>query len=202
MSNYAGVTLSSHSKRYLKEVGGAAFLDKLNEDLLIHVTDEVGVYRDLMVNGTTLANLNRGASRIAFRYKNLVFKFPKERSNDNVNEWLVYQEMRRIKMHKHFAASVALLDGYRYGLVLVAEFVPGRYGEWMDVQEFSRKLSRRGTTVKAADLHEENNLNGKILDYGHFYGGNDFDAAVGFGSSSASVKHFIDKLQMKNKFAV
>lgn len=192
MSNYGGVQLSKHGKRFLKRIGGAVVLDKLNDELLsLHRLR----YDDtIRLNGRVLHRIGDGLSRVVYGMDDVVLKFPQSANNrDNLNEWLMYDEMKRIGLHKNFATPVALLDGYRYGVVMVAEYVSG-VGHRLNQDELTRKMKKRGSKVVALDLHNGNVRSGRVIDYGHFH--------TWDGTSKRKAEELREKLTIANRYLV
>lgn len=170
---------TKNAARYLKPFGGLAFLDKVNADLLTLSQDNVEREYELTLGGVVWERLGAGVDRIVFYHESLVLKFPnttKSYARDNANEveFAVYERIVGSPAARKFAASLALLDEYLAGVVLVAVKVEGSQPAlgrgWREDERREERVSRTLRTfgIKAFDLHRGNLLGNKVIDYGRF----------------------------------
>lgn len=170
---------TKNASRYLKPFGGLAFLDKVNADLLTVSTDDVEYGYELTLGGVVWERLGAGVDRIVFYHGNLVLKFPNtlksyRKTGANEVEFAVYERIVGTPAARKFAASLALLDEYLAGVVLVAVKVEGSqpaFGRgWYEDERREERVSRtlRPFGIKAFDLHRGNLLGNKVIDYGRF----------------------------------
>lgn len=174
-----GVRYGKHSKKFVRALGGIAFLDRLNDALLTVTEADVRAaargMEVLTLAGHELEFLGSGVFRNSFLLGgSLVVKFPRrENIKDNVKEWEIYLEAVRVGLQKNFAACVALLDGWTHGPVTVYEYLPGHdtwnSGAKMQLR-LTKKFSSRGASIEAHDLHGGNVRGEKVIDYGLFRG--------------------------------
>lgn len=170
---------TKNASRYLKPLGGLAFLDKVNADLLTLSQDDVEYGHELTLGGVEWERLGAGVDRIVFYHGNIVLKFPNTtksyaRENANEVEFAVYERIVGTPAARKFAASLALLDEYLPGVVLVAVKVTGEQpaftGDWREDERREARVSRTLRTfgIRAFDLHRGNLLGNKVIDYGRF----------------------------------
>lgn len=132
----------------------------------------------LRLGGEEWFFLGEGADRIVFHNGALVIKFPNHmyhgaRSNANGVEFEVYNMVVGTPAARHLAPTLALLDEYREGDVLVAVKVSGS-----SVRDYTRThvtvedklrhlLAFFGIGV--SDTHPGNFVGSRVIDYGRFY---------------------------------
>ena len=167
-----------NAKRYLRSFGGLSFLDKVNEDLLTLAYEAVDGGEVLSLGGEEWYPLARGADRIVYHNGTLVIKFPTptsrwSRDNANEVEFRVYEKLVGTPLAAKFAPSIALLDEFSKGLVLVAVKVKGAHGDpyvYSKYYKMERTLTDalRGFGISAFDIHAMNVIGTKVIDYGRF----------------------------------
>jgi len=171
---------TKNASRYLKPLGGLAFLDKVNANLLTLQPEDVEVESFLTLGGVEWERLGAGVDRIVFYHENLVIKFPNtsvsyRQKGANEVEFTVYERIVGTPAARKFAASLALLNEYRFGPVLVAVKVEGQPPPWsrgfLDDERREDRVSStlRPFGIKAYDLHRGNLLGNKVIDYGRFH---------------------------------
>lgn len=153
-------------------------MDKVNADLLTLAYEAVDGGEVLSLGGDEWYPLARGADRIVYHNGTLVIKFPTPagkwvRDNANEVEFRVYEKLVGTPLAAKFAPSLALLDEFPKGLVLVAVKVKGTHGDPYVHSKYYKMertltVALRGFGITAFDIHAMNVIGTKVIDYGRF----------------------------------
>ena len=177
MNNYqrVGPFFSPNAKHYLREIGGLSVVDDINADLIL-LPERNG--HNISLGGLDFTFIGRGSDRAVYRHRNIVLKLQTTEIKrwGNVTEWTVYQEAYKMGIHRHFAATVALLTGWRYGAVILQEYVSSnRTYTYEEARKFDNQYNRildkaenNTLVIRAWDIHHMNKIGNKVIDYGRF----------------------------------
>lgn len=179
--------LSKTAKFLMRGKGGLSRLSKIEADLPVvemfgegFADGDISPPMSVSLGGERFRCIGSGADRVVYLGKSgLILKFPSntEWSEKGANgvEFKVFNHITRTPLSRYFAPVVALLEGYGGGEVLVTHYVVG--GDDIDYDENDVANDRLHELLYAklpvnicpADLHYENHVGMKIIDYGRFF---------------------------------